>query len=139
MRTAGVLNMLVDQFVKQEDYVISENWIEVHASKVAAKSGEITVFIKDVSNAAAHASAKIASSSAQDHDSTVCHVLAAVVSNSLHHGGSTGVSNRETFACDSVEVSFPARRAVKHCVADEYVVLRRKGGPPRGKNNDLTA
>src|SRR5689334_6793761 len=118
MGASGVLDMLMDQLLEQQDILAFEDGIEIHAGKVAANSGKITILIEDVSNSTAHASAEIATGPAQNHDSTVCHVLATVVADSFYDRRGTGVPNGEPFASNSVEVSLPACCTIKDRVAD---------------------
>src|SRR3569623_543332 len=91
-----------------------KNRIEINAGAIAVHAGKITALVKDVSDSATHTGAEIATSPAQDDDSTVGHVFTAMVADSFYHCDSPGVSNCKPFACDSVEVSFAACSPIQH-------------------------
>src|SRR5262249_54417935 len=84
----------------------TRSWIVVRASagrggpdrpraEIAA-GGEGAVVVQHVGAAAAHARREVASRAAEHHHDALGHVLAAVVSDALHHGGDAAVAHAES-------------------------------------------
>src|SRR5579864_2402364 len=103
-----------------------DNWLEINRREIASLFGEIAALVENISDTAAHARSKISSASAQHHDETVGHVLAAVIAHAFDHGSRARVPHRKTLACHAIEKCFAAGGAIERNVANQNIFFRRE-------------
>src|SRR6202451_1298956 len=104
-----------------------ENRFEVNRIEIAALFGEVSTLVKHVGDASTHTGGKISATSSEDKHQALGHVFAAMVSDSLDHGGRPGIANGKALARDAVEKRLAARRAVEGNVANENILFRSEG------------
>src|SRR5215831_13288065 len=136
---AGELHVTAHQIADELHILHFEERFEIHGFYVAALLGEVSVFVEDVRDAAAHSGREVAPAGTEHNHQTVRHVLAAVIADTLDHRGRTGVPNRETLSRHTVEESFAAGRTIKGNVPDDNVLLRGKCRSTRRIHNDSSA
>src|SRR5271157_495914 len=136
---AGQLQMAADE-VPDGLYILRlEQRLQIDRLQIAALFGEVAALIKDVGDAAAHASGEIATTGPEDHDQTVRHVFAAVIADALDHSGCTGVADGKALAGDSVKETFTTGRTVQSHIAEDDVFLGRKAGIARRIQDETAA
>src|ERR1700676_3190262 len=104
------------------------NRLQIDRSQIASLLGEIAALIKNVSDAAAHARCEIPPARSQHDHQPVCHVLAAVIADSLHHRSGPRVTHRKAFAGNAVEERLSTRGPVEHNISDQDVLFRSELG-----------
>src|SRR5260370_5248676 len=100
-----------------------ENWLEANRLQIATLFSEVSAFVKNIGDTAAHAGGKISAAGSEHEHQALGHVFAAVVANALDHRSRSGVANREPLTSDSVEKRFAAGGAVESNVANQDVVF----------------
>ena len=66
-----------------------------------------------ISNAAAHAGAKVASRATKNNDASACHVFAAMIANTFDDSACATISYRETLGYDAANIGFAAGCAIE--------------------------
>ena len=101
--------------------------VEADELGVAARR-EGTVAVDHVGNPAAHPRREVAAGWAEHNDRAARHVFAAVVADTLHHCGCTGVAHREALAREAAEERLAGRCPVEHRVPDDDALLGDEAG-----------
>ena len=96
---------------------------------------EVFISVIDVRRAPAHSSGKIIAGAAQYHDGTASHIFTGMVSNTFHHGDSSGIAYGETFASLSAEIGFSGSRTVQRHIAC-YSLFRGRKTRIAGRSHD---
>ena len=105
----------------------------------------VTAFFKraglvhDISNAARHASGKIASCTTQNHYNAACHIFTSMVTNTFDNSNGARVSNSKTLTCNTVEITFTGNRSVKNSIANDDRVFSFQWRILSRANNDTPA
>jgi hypothetical protein len=99
---------------------------------------EVTIDIQDVGNSARHTSREVATSSSENDNATASHVLAAVVTNALNDGRSTGVSDSKPLGGDTAEEAATGSSTVQADVSNKDVLLCLEHGRARGVDDQAT-
>src|SRR5947208_9564453 len=100
--------------------------LEINRRQITALLGEITFLVEDIGNAATHSGREISAARAKHHDQAVSHVFAAVVADSLHNRGRTGIADGEALACNAAEESLAASGTIEHDITDQNIFFRSK-------------
>ncbi|MPM13782.1 hypothetical protein SDC9_60141 [bioreactor metagenome] len=87
----------------------------------------VPVEVQDVRHAAGHAGREVASGRADHHHGATGHVLAAVVTDALDHGGGPGVADAEPLADLAAQEQLTGGGAVADHVAGDDLVLGDEG------------
>src|SRR6185437_5837673 len=126
LRTAGQLNVALNQRADLLNVSGLHQRLQVHARKITAAGAEVTLVVIDIGDAAAHAGSKVASCGAKDHNESLGHVLASVIAHAFNNSRSAGVADCESLAGDAVEEDLARRCAIEDDIANEDRFFRQK-------------
>src|SRR5690606_777264 len=83
---------------------------------------ELILEVEHVGRASSHSGTEVLPGATEHHDRSTGHVLAAVVTDSLHHRDAAGVADRESLTSTAVGKERTAGRTVQARVSDDRVV-----------------
>ena len=92
--------------------------LEINHRHIAA-AFKCAVFIEHISNAARHASRKIATRLADDDDDAARHIFATMVAGAFDHRNGARITHGETLTRDTAEIAFTIDRTIEHGIADD--------------------
>ena len=114
--------MFTDHILEFQDIVFIRYFLCKYHRLVRAHI-QIVVLIQYISDSTAHAGGKVLSGSTEDYDTTTGHVLTSVITDPLNNGCRTGVTNTETFTCDTIDECLTTCRAIQSNVTDDDVLI----------------
>ncbi len=94
-------------------------------SQLGSQSG---LRIIDIGDATGHAGRKVAADRPQDERCAAGHIFTAVVTHPFHHNDSPAVAHTEPLPGKAADKAFSRGGAEKGHIADDDIVLGRKGG-----------
>src|SRR5215469_3822665 len=136
---AGELRVTANEIADELHILYFHERFEINRLEIAAVLGEISVFVEDVRDAAAHSGGEVTAAGTEHNHQAVRHVFTAVIANTLDDCGRTGIANREPLSTNAVEENFAAGGAVECNVPDDDVLLRGKCRSARRIYNDSPA
>src|SRR2546430_11459966 len=120
-RGVRVVVVALDEPADGRDVLLVERLDLDHA--LVAALLERAVVVEHVCDASAHAGGEVPARAAEDHHEALGHVLAAVVADTLDHGGDAAVAPADALARPAAEEPLPAPTAVGADVAPHDLPL----------------
>src|SRR5258706_11714857 len=105
------------EIVNDADILQLKQGLDIDRGRITALLDKIHALVEHVGEASAHTGGEVAATGAEHDHQTFRHVLAAVITDSLHHRGSSGIAHRKTLPGDAIEEGFSPGGAVKDDVA----------------------
>ena len=94
------------------------------------------VEVEDVGNATGHAGGDVASGRTENHDTSTCHVLEGMVTDTFDDDGCTGVPDAATFSDGAAREDLTTGGAIREHIAGDDVVFRDESGIPCRSHHD---
>ena len=115
--------MLFDHFLQLCHIILVGNL--AHGNHLFVHSHiQVVIFIQHICDTAAHTCRKVLTSTTKYYDTSTCHVLAAMIANALYNCNRTGVSDTETFSCNTVDKCLTACRTIQcHVTNNDILIL----------------
>ena len=96
------------------------------------------IHIKDISDTTAHTCCKVLSCFSKNYHTATCHVLAAMLTNTLNNCNRTGVTYCKTLTGNTVDKCSSAGRTIECHVSDDDVLFSLVSGLLRNLNDQLS-
>lgn len=129
-RTSRVFGVLLYQASKSISFVRLDDFLEVNHRTVAADL-ELVKFIENIRDAATHSRREVSAGATKHDDDAACHVLTAVIADSLDYSDRAAVSHCEALAHLARDIRFSGCRAVKCSVAGNNGLVANELRHPR--------
>ena len=116
----GLLHIVRENDMELGDVVLLRHLLErIHV--LVHSPVQAVIRIQHIGDASAHAGGKILAGRPENDGPSAGHILKTVVSAALRHRDSTGITDAETLARPSADISLACRGAVQRNIADDDI------------------